>query len=130
MKIYLSIAKDYSFARVSTVMAALEPHQIIRYNGGKYSIQPVIDSDVCLTLIRPGQDTLGRGQYDELNGAALAGNICRCVEVKDNDTFIVYEVDDSQKVGGDWKHNYASLSTTNPEKVERNDLYQHLKDIM
>ena len=131
MRIYLSIASKYSFARVHSLESVLSlKHQVTKYIGGKYDIQPVLEANVCLILIKPNQDHLGRGQYSELNEAALAGNICRCIEVKDNDSFILYEIEDCQEIKEDWKYNYATVETSNPIEVTKEELNKRIEQLI
>jgi len=129
MKIYLSIPKGLSSTSRNKVIAALKDHQCDYFKGGEYSPNIVTRKDTSILLLRGLEETqVGRGQYDEGNRSALAGQEPKCIHYNsDTNLFHLFEIEDMQvKEGTKTWQTWADIDLTEIGQytaVELNNLY-------
>jgi len=104
MNVYVSRANTCDPALFDLVLQELEGLDITYHDiDGKYDPLKVPDCDVIIAIIDNGQETVGRGQYQELNTAALGSKKVLLANV-DGDEILVHSLEDmTQLEKRDWK---------------------------
>lgn len=110
MDVYISKSKQTIPNHLAIVRKELESFNVIEYLGGKYSDVPLKSSNVVVTILNENTDnTIGRGQFDEIRIAQKEGISVIAIFINDK-TIEVYLIDEMIRIeGGDWT-NYADIS--------------------